>query len=586
MGCLKERGLRYLLSGLFLLTLVFLSFNLVSGLNCTTGLYSTDDFYFWNPNNSILWADRTTEVCCPDNACVSDDGTCYLSTKDTLNFANLLYLKGGLSPRSSDNWAYCYSRGGRDGGEADDASWMDCDIWYSGWCKHPLVCGSNSGVKSGETAIHGEYSLTDINQSKFECCGDDANEYPLNYSAGVVCCDSDSDLVDLNGKCHSASGELTNSKVDTEINALTFINLREEENLTIINYHLSQIFGNSTGYAGLNGEEITLNILSYVTQILPLGSTLCHTGSQSLESESADCYGYSQAFEVLIKKTGIPIRIVNVKNIGYMQGHTLTEVYYNNSWHLFDPTFATFFYTKENFDSTGNVLSFKEVLTNENLIENCFQINTTIYSGNFTSTIEIRKVPEEYKHKPNVSFTLMQFYREALSTSFPNSYLFEGKTVSFPLELNLSSGNLWLGSVDSSFSDLSNLKTGDKYTRYAGNWLLGKLIHSTYVHTAILNTPDKGKFKLTYYFVSGSFENLEITELKGAIVTGISKGPDYYEIEGYVRESGAILLVTNKQPADNSYSNIAVVDAIHAEFFESKEMLAEGDYNYLLTAHY
>jgi hypothetical protein len=45
-----------------------------------------------------------------------------------------------------------------------------------------------------------------------------------------------------------------------------------------------------------------------------------------------------------------------------MGGHTVAEVYYDNGWHFFDPTFGLLFYSHAAYDGTGTVLSLQALL--------------------------------------------------------------------------------------------------------------------------------------------------------------------------------------------------------------------------------
>ena len=50
---------------------------------------------------------------------------------------------------------------------------------------------------------------------------------------------------------------------------------------------------------------------------------------------------------------GLPSRYIGAFNLRPIMGsHAISEVYYGGKWHLLDPTFGIFFYSKTQYDGT------------------------------------------------------------------------------------------------------------------------------------------------------------------------------------------------------------------------------------------
>ncbi len=73
------------------------------------------------------------------------------------------------------------------------------------------------------------------------------------------------------------------------------------------------------------------------------------------------CGNFSNVFCALMAVNDIPCRLVNLHNYPKDSGHTVTEVYYNGRWHLYDPTYSAYYTTTPNELFNPYVLSFKEL---------------------------------------------------------------------------------------------------------------------------------------------------------------------------------------------------------------------------------
>ncbi|MBN2101520.1 MAG: hypothetical protein JW716_01465 [Candidatus Aenigmarchaeota archaeon] len=149
---------------------------------CCCGDDSGESYETCNNGQDVYWASDGTDGCCDSSSdCIRSD-TCYTAG-----------VRSGLNGGSRDDKAYCIN-----------SYWYDCDDYY-GTCGSG-ICGTSSGIASGESAEHGEYSLTNIAESKKECCGDESGE---SYRSGGIgsptaaCCNSGSDCIE-DGNCISS----------------------------------------------------------------------------------------------------------------------------------------------------------------------------------------------------------------------------------------------------------------------------------------------------------------------------------------------------------------------------------------------
>ena len=85
----------------------------------------------------------------------------------------------------------------------------------------------------------------------------------------------------------------------------------------------------------------------------------------------------------LAASQGIPGRFVNLYNYPKNDGHTLAEVFIDNKWHLYDPTFDT---TYNSIEKSGEpLLSFAETLERYKTRPNSIKIKTNNYRPDFES---------------------------------------------------------------------------------------------------------------------------------------------------------------------------------------------------------
>jgi len=117
---------------------------------------SNENYCQENTYSEEIAFDNNEQACCNAQSDCTANFLCY--TKENVH--------GNLNFNNNDNYAYCHTLG----------KWGDCDSFIDTTCGSS-VCGSISGVKSGESSAHGEYTLAQINSKIQKCCGDDLNEH-------------------------------------------------------------------------------------------------------------------------------------------------------------------------------------------------------------------------------------------------------------------------------------------------------------------------------------------------------------------------------------------------------------------------
>jgi hypothetical protein len=142
---------------------------------------------------------------------------------------------------------------------------------------------------------------------------------------------------------------------------------------------------------GLDPETFCLWMLSFVSQKMELSKA--HTGAYSLDMGNGNCYFRSLAFCALCKRLGLPARPVALLDPG--RSHVVSEVYYADEWHQFDPTYGSIFYSRPTYDGTGVILSARQLRTEPTAMDFCMRVNAEIWSATYVPTIEmIPMIPE------------------------------------------------------------------------------------------------------------------------------------------------------------------------------------------------
>jgi len=271
---------------------------------------------------------------------------------------------------------------------------------------------------------------------------------------------------------------------------------------------------------------------------LPLHLKL-HTGTQTLLQGYGNCYFRTLAYVALCRHIGLPgrgIRLCRRSPLGVDLGdHVVAEVCYDGAWHGVDPSYGTFFHSKDTWDGTGTILPASAVRADSALGDNLFQVDVELWTGTYVPTIAVRRMPDDYLpdgYTWTQGVPLKQFLRDFIATAFPQGApLYAGRTLSCPIHLDFQDADtIEIGAVDGSYSDSAD-QIGD-----AG--------HSAIVHAFRFDNAQPGVYRITYAFCRGDLEFYPGTiDLIGVNTLQTATMAGHWQIDCQVFESGAILLV-------------------------------------------
>ena len=343
-----------------------------------------------------------------------------------------------------------------------------------------------------------------------------------------------------------------------------YAQLAEQEDRAVLDAALADIF--PEGVPALDEADI-LDVLSYVAQKTKLKFTATPLGSKVLQQGFAYCNGMALAFAALCQRAGLPARINSLNNFEWMQAHNMAEVYYDGSWHLFDPTYGTFFYSCPQYRDKGRIPSLQEVIAH--VVEPTYILQATekVWTGIVEVGQNIRPLAPDVACGGYTRFTLAELYEHVLSQGFPIVSR-DDFAASYPIDLDLRGRDeYWIGERDGDMMDLFGKNEAGRYPRYHGVPFLGKTRLGGAYHLFVIKVREPGRFRLTYHLAPGGYhEELEVVELKDVIATSKWWTSDTWAVEFYVQEEEALLLVANRYYA-------AYIDALHVQRISEPDIL-------------
>ncbi len=339
---------------------------------------------------------------------------------------------------------------------------------------------------------------------------------------------------------------------DTQERLEHFRTPQKGERLEILDQVLSRLFPDGLQWPG---EPEILRVLSYVAQTTRLESSGRHLGSEVLAEGRAYCYGMARAFEALCRRMGLPARINAVHNFEWMQAHNMVEVYYDESWHLFDPTYGAFFYTRPEYDGMGTAASARALLSGRVAPEYAFQTCEALWTGKYDPAWKVRPFPKDLKYG-QYRFTVSELYERVLTTSFPFVQS-ELEMESFPMNIDMGDGDsLAVGAVDGNTEDVYGRQADGQYPRYHGAPFLGHMRLGPAFHTIAFKASQPGRFRMTYHFLPQSrYDAIGTVELRDIIMDAHEAGANAWSVVFRLQSEEGLFLVVNREHA-------AYVDAI------------------------
>lgn len=320
---------------------------------------------------------------------------------------------------------------------------------------------------------------------------------------------------------------------------------------------LDAIFPDGTD--GLSEEEISIKTLRYVSSTLEPKSN-SGSATKILREGYALCGGMSDSLRVLLRLAGIPARNVNLYGLTSLGGHTLVEVYYNNQWHLYDPTFGLIFYSEPEYNGAGRIPALDELITGSTKGWYVFKVLDHPWKGYDESARFFGVVRAENEYLTDFySFPFLDQYQEMFSTTFPVSYD-DNQVISFPVIADLTAENtLSIGEVDNDNTDAVSAQTITGLAGKVGMYYLIGTTDRQYLHTWFIKTPSPGFVRITIYSAEDAPPELMLLPLKAThMVTASQEG----------KTAQFLLRVSDPEASVQFWTSngIFMVDAIQAEW--------------------
>lgn len=254
---------------------------------------------------------------------------------------------------------------------------------------------------------------------------------------------------------------------------------------------------------GSEPQRRAIALLKYVTSTLNLKA---HGGTATaiLRDGHAICAGMSRVFCALCRVSGLPCRDVSLFGLRDMGSHVMAEVYYDDAWHLFDPTFGLFFLAEDR-----RLCTLHDMICNPDAGE-MFCVVPKPWQGFDQAAREHEPAPapaDFMKHQ--YGFGLPERYREWFSVAYPVTY--RQAATSFPVRVDLAKDvSLEYVSADQAPEGACNRIGIDPET----GWMS---VGFAFCHTLLITAPAGRSVSLEYHFTDSAPE-LETMGLTGVRV--------------------------------------------------------------------
>jgi len=288
----------------------------------------------------------------------------------------------------------------------------------------------------------------------------------------------------------------------------------KDEDLSVLNDVLKTIFPNGTD--GLSEEEKSIEILKYASNAFSLKANK-GSATKMIKEGFTLCGGMASVFVMLCRAVGLPARPAAAKYMPSFSEHVVSEVFYANKWHLFDPTYGMFFYSRPDYDREGDVISFHEFLSRPD-DWTPFKVVSRPWAGTYDQearTFGVTRLEDDYL-KEKFGDSVIGIYRKEMKEAFPVGYG-GSDLVSYPVDANLlEDTELWFGKTDNSYDDLVLFTTefSKKYrARFFGSYYLGEFAIPAF-HTWVIRAPIQSSITIEYYCSDDNPPRLEPVPLR------------------------------------------------------------------------
>ncbi|MCE2440987.1 MAG: transglutaminase domain-containing protein [Candidatus Latescibacteria bacterium] len=331
------------------------------------------------------------------------------------------------------------------------------------------------------------------------------------------------------------------------------LEISSEEDRGFLEAVLKSIFPDGTG--GLTDEQKGIAILRYAASALELKNN-GGSATKIIKEGYAICGGLSHVHRVLCRMVGLPSRYIGAFNLRPIMGsHAISEVYYDGKWHLLDPTFGLFFYSREAYDGTGEIASFHDLVMSADRWT-AFKVVEQPWIGRYDAAVRshgVAAVEADYL-KDRYKTPIMDLYRKYLAETFPIAYG-HNDPVSYPVDADLRDREeMRIGEVDGNYGDVLRMVTNGSV--YVGSHYLGGSYPPGF-HTWSIRTPGPCRLRIEYFSTHDNPPVLKPSPLKAARI--VSVGSEGKKVVLELQAIGPEVIVSVYCP-DGTFS----VDAVRA----------------------
>jgi Transglutaminase-like superfamily len=290
------------------------------------------------------------------------------------------------------------------------------------------------------------------------------------------------------------------------------------------------------GEGGLSDEAKGIRILKYVSSSL---TSKANQGSatKTIHDGFALCGGKSLVFVTLCREAGMAARYVGSMYMPELRSHAISEVFYDGKWHLYDPTFGIFFYSNPDYDNTGYVISFHDLVSNP-YGWTPFKVVSKAGTGRYDESVKtfaITKVAGDYLTAHDDES--LDSYRKDVNEAYPVAYGGDDM-VSYPVDANLlENASQWFGQRDDRDGELATYAV-----RFSGSHYVGNGVPPAF-HTWVVKASPHTTVSIEYYSVNHNPPKLYLVPLRAVRVVDCKYEDEKVTFTVYINDSEAVLSV-------------------------------------------
>lgn len=189
--------------------------------------------------------------------------------------------------------------------------------------------------------------------------------------------------------------------------------------------------------------------------------------------------------------------------------HALAEVFYNGSWHLFDPTFGIFFYSRPEY-ADGHVLSAVEISIWP-ILPPMMQVLGKPWQRNYAAEASFGVKPTGKKPiSHETDYWNAQTHSEMFPIAFGNT-----SSIVFPVRLDLSAEDTHeIGKADGSWKSVYDANVADPETGYFSIGGRTPVIS----HLLDVSLPEPGHFEISLAVVEDELIQISVVPTRGAFL--------------------------------------------------------------------